>query len=364
MSVLLKFAEVFPPPSFMTMPSIGVDISDASLKYVQFRRSGHRLNLLQWGDLAIPQETVKRGALINKDALTTVLKELKKKTNVPYVRISLPEERAYLFETTIPRSTALKDIRSALEFRLEENVPISPRDAFFDYAVVAANQESHELEISVSVYARDTIIGYYEACRGAGLVPVSFEVEARAIARAATPVGDSGTYMIVDFGQTRTGVGIMHKGALMFTSTIDVGGQQLSDALRRQIGPKEEAELTQIKNEQGLLRSGDGLDIHTTLLSAIAALKDELNMRINYWNVRSENTHERSIQKIILCGGSVNVAGLPEYLTEELEIPAERAMVWQNAFSPNDVVPPISRRYSYGYATAIGLALTDFTSNI
>lgn len=358
MSALSHIARIFPPPRFMTMPNLGVDISDASLKYVQFEKKGRHLSLSTWGDIAIPPETVKRGDLINKDALVLVLKELKKKVTTPYVRISLPEERAYLFETTIPRTTAPKDIRNALEFRLEENVPISPRDALFDYALVH-NHDAHEWRVSVAVYARDTIMGYYEACRGAGLVPLSFEVEAQAIARAATPAGDLGTFMIVDFGQTRTGVGIMHQGALMFTSTIDIGGAQLSDALRRLLGVKEEHEFTKIKNEQGLLRSTNS-DVYTAILSPIAALKDELNMRINYWNLRGENIHERAIQKIVLCGGSVNLAGLPEYLTEELEIATERAMVWQNAFSFTEVVPPITRRYSYGYATAIGLALTDF----
>ena len=357
--MLSKLARVFPPPSFMTMPNLGVDISDASLKYIQFKRDGHQLALTQWGDVPIPPETVKRGDLINAKALEGVLKELKKKVGVPYVRISLPEERAYLFETTIPKATAAKDVHNALEFRLEENVPISPRDALFDYTIVSVNTELQELRVSVAVYARDTIVGYYEACRGAGLVPLSFEVESQAIARAVMPKGGSETYMIVDFGQTRTGVGIVHKGSLMFTSTIDIGGAQMSDALRHILGDKDESELTRIKNEQGLLRSSDS-EAHAALLVPIMALKDELNMRINYWNLRGENIHERAIQKVVLCGGSVNLAGLPEFLTEELEISTERALVWQSAFSVHEVVPPITRRYSYGYATAIGLALTDF----
>ncbi len=363
MQLFSTVARIFPPPDFMTLPNLGVDISDASLKYIQFHRKGSHLALVQWGDLPIPQDTVKRGDLTNKTALVAVLTELKKRTAVPYVRISLPEERAYLFETTIPRATATRNVRSALESRLEENVPISPRDAFFDYTIVSMDHESRELRVSVAVYARDTIEGYYEACREAGLVPLSFEVEAQAIARATTPVGNKGTYMIVDFGQTRTGVGIVHQGSLMFTSTIDIGGAQLSDALRQHMGQAEESEYTRIKNEQGLLRNGSS-DAYTALLAPIAALKDELNMRISYWNVRGENIHERSIQKIVLCGGSANVAGLPEYLAEELDIVTERALVWQNAFSFEEVVPVIGRRYSYGYATAIGLALTDFVPHV
>ena len=365
MRVSSLFSRMFTPPRFMTLPSAGVDISDASLKYVQFKHGGRRLELVTWGDIPIPEKTVKRGDLQNKDNLVAVLKEFKQKTRVEYVRVSLPEERAYLFETTVEKVSSPREIRNVLEFRLEENVPLSPRDAYFDYAVVGKNPTTHALTVGVAVYARDTINGYYEACRSAGLIPLSFEVEAQAIARAAVRSGERGAFMIVDFGQSRTGVGIVYHGTLMFTSTIDIGGAQLSDAMRRHIGAIEESEITRIKNTQGLLRSEEaGGEVYTALLSSIATLKDELSMRINYWNVHGEGVTDRGIEKIILCGGSVNLAGLPEYFTEELEIPTERAQVWQNAFSFQDVVPPITRRYSYGYATAIGLALTDFVPEL
>lgn len=360
MSVLSQLAHIFPPPTFITLPNAGVDISDASLKYVQFEKGKKHLEIKHWGDIDVPEQTVRRGSLVNKEALVEVLREVRKRCGVEYIRVSLPEERAYLFETSVKRGTKFKDIQGLLEFRLEENVPISPRDAFFDYEIVGDGVEENEIRISVAVYARETIAGYYDACISSDLVPLSFEVEAQAIARAAVRTGDEGTHMIVDFGRTRTGVGIVHKGALMFTSTIDIGGMQLSDVLRRQVGDADEEEMTRIKNEQGLLRTGESSKVYTALLSPISALRDELSMRINYWNVRDENADERHIEKIILCGGSVNLAGLSEYFTEELGVETKRAMVWQNAFSMDECIPPITRRYSYGYATAIGLALKDF----
>lgn len=349
----------------MTLPAVGVDISDASLKYVQFHREGHRLALARWGDIPIPPDIVKRGDVLNKAGMVDILKRFKRETGATYVRVSLPEERAYLFETTVPAKTSPRDVRSAIEFHLEENVPLSPRDAVFDYTVMGeGGKDGHELRVSVAVYARDTIASYYESCREAGLVPVAFEVEAQAVARAAVKTGDQGTYLIVDFGQSRTGVGIVHKGILMFTSTIDVGGIHLTDAIKRQVPTVDSATELKLKNELGLLRADantdKSVDVHAALLAPVVTLKDELAMRINYWNLRDENVTDRDIGQVILCGGSSNLAGLPEYLSEELGIPAARAQVWQNAFSFEDEVPPITHRYAYGYVTAVGLALADF----
>lgn len=363
MSLLKTVGNILPPPQYMRMPNAGVDISDTSLKYVKFKRdsrSGMSLELESWGSVDIPDGVLKRGSISEVDKLAEAIKAAKDATQCQYVRVSLPEERAYLFETEIKKGTPFKEIRGLLEFRLEENVPLSPRDAFFDYDIVEDDLRSGVHRVLVTAYARDTVMGYYEACRIADVTPVAFEVEAQAIARATLPFGDKGTHMIVDFGKTRTGVGIVHRGALMYTSTIDIGGNELSTALGRQLGEMPESEYTKIKNAQGLVRGIENSDVYDALITTMSAIKDEIATRIQYWNTRDIEREERQIESLILCGGSVNLKGLPGYFTETLGIESKRAQVWHNAFSIDEVVPPITRRYSYGYATAIGLALSNF----
>ncbi len=364
MSVLSLVQRVFPPPSLMSFPCVGVDISDTSLKYVQFVREhtySTDLTLKVWGDIEIPVGVVERGNVHDVEKLIATLKEMKKHTNATYVNVSLPEERAYLFETTLPIQTPEKDIRGLLEFRLEENVPLSPRDAYFDYAIVGRDEENRTLRIAVSVYAQSTINTYYEACTKAGLIPLAFEIEAQAIARATVPEELSGTYMIVDFGKTRMGIGIVHHGVLMYTSTIDVAGNQMSQDMRAILGDVAESELTKIKNTRGLIRSKENERIAAVLMKHADIIIDELSIRMHYWNTRDIDREAREIQKVIICGGSANLLGLPEYLTEKLGVKAECAQVWVNALSLETNIPDITRRYSYGYATAIGLALRNFS---
>lgn len=364
MGVLSTIQYVFPPPRYISFPSVGVDISDTSLKYVEFERvhsHDKQLLLKQWGDITIPAGVVERGNVHDPAKLTEVLKEVKEKCNAQYVNVSLPEERAYLFETAIDRSTPVRDIRNLLEFKLEENVPVSPRDAYFDYAIVGDDPTQNTLHVAVAVYAQETINKYYEACTQAGLMPLSFEIEAQAIARASVTQGVLGTCMIVDFGKTRLGVGIVHDGMLMYTSTVDIAGEQLSASMRTVLGDDvSESTLTEIKNTRGILKTNGNESVAESLEGLITSMVDELNIRIQYWHARDIDRDKRVIQKIILCGGSANLFGLPEHLTAQLGIPVERAHVWQNAFSLESFIPPITRKYSYGYATAIGLALREF----
>lgn len=356
-------SRLVPPPTYLTMPCVGVDISDTSLKYVSFKpttRPGVERELQQWGDIDIPSGIVHRGQVEEPTQLVSVLKELKAATNAEFIRVSLPEERAYLFETQVKQNTPLKEVRGILEFRLEENVPIPSRDVLFDYSILTGASDQRNAQVVVAAYARETIQKYYDACVMAGLYPVGFEVEAQAMARAVVPTDASGATMLVDFGKTRTGIGIAHRGVLLYTSTIDIGGNQLSQSLRKVVGEEvAESELTKLKNTEGLVRGAESSVVRDALISTISVIRDELETRMEYWHMRNGSDEDRRISSVVLCGGSSNLRGLPTYLTETLEVPSRRGNVWENTFSLSDTVPPIDRRHSYGYATAIGLALSS-----
>ncbi len=364
MSFLTALRSFVPPPQYLRIPHAGVDISDTSLKYILFAdagRTGAHKEIATWGELPIPEETLSGGEIKNTERLIKVLTSLRQQLPTPYVRVSLPEEKAYLFETEIKRGTSYKEIRGQLEFHLEENVPLSPRDAFFDYAILEEGGIDDSLTVSVTVYARDVILNYYEVLHAAGLIPVAFEVEAQAIARAVLPEHDLGTHLIVDFGKTRTGIGIVYRNKLTYTSTIELGGAELSTALRRQLGDLPEEELTTIKNSQGLFPGVASHDVRDALISTMSAIKDEIALRIQYWDSHSAELPGYEISSVILCGGSANLKGLSEYLRETLGVEVELAAVWQHAFSLDEYVPAIDKSHSLGYATAIGLALGNYS---
>jgi type IV pilus assembly protein PilM len=198
---------------------------------------------------------------------------------------------------------------------------------------------------------------YIEACTLAGATPIALEIEPSAIARAVIREGSPSTHLILDFGKSRTGIGIVHSGMLMFTSTVDIGGQQLDASLKLTFQNADATELIKMKNEKGLLLIEGDTVTRDALLKPITVLKTEIQTRISYWNSRPDAT---PIESVILCGGIANLAGLPEFFSEELGIKTEQASVWKNIFVDEDTVPPITKRYSYGYATALGLALASF----
>ncbi|OGG71631.1 hypothetical protein A3A35_00465 [Candidatus Kaiserbacteria bacterium RIFCSPLOWO2_01_FULL_51_21] len=353
------FTKFFPPPRLLKMSAIGVDISDRSVKYAKLTDRNGRHLLRSFGGRPIPKGVIERGTIQQADKLVEILCDLKKESGATLIRASLPEEHAYIFQTSIPEETPLEEIRTTLEFKLEEYVPIPAKDAIFDYEFLLPSPlvPRGQNDVTVSVYSKGIVAGYLDVFHKAKFTPLSFEVEAQAVARAVIKEHDASTYMIVDFGSSRTGIAIFARGALCFTSTVPIGGEPLSAAVRRYTDGTD-LEVDRVKNEQGL-RQKDDKDLTLALLGAITVLKDEINKHLIYWDTHKDERGDSMppIDKIILCGGSSNLAGLSEYLATNLRLPVTIANVWINAFSFDDVIPELDRPHSLGFATTVGLAL-------
>ena len=350
-----RFFSSFPPPKFLNLKVTGVDISDSSVKVLGLEQTPKGSVPVFFEERRIALGVVNQGGIEDPEPLVTVLTALRRKYNMNFVRASLPEEKVYLFQTTLPHTEDTQQIYNSIEFQLEEHVPIPSSESIFDYDIIEKTRNG--MSVSVTVFPKTVIKNYQKIFALSGLTPVSFVLEGQAIANAVIAEGDTHTYMIVDFGRTRSGIAIVKNGIVSFTSTVDIGGDELNKAVMKHF-KVDEIEAQKIKNKKGFIDNTDNKELYNSLMSTISALKDEINRHFIYWNTRDTNQKERdTIHKIILCGGHASLAGLSEFLSLGIKVPVEKAHVWQNAFSYDEYVPRMSRDMSLSYATVIGLTL-------
>jgi len=355
------FFNLFPPPVFLAMPTVGMDVSDRTVKFVELKSDEAGLVPSRFGGAPLAEGGVVGGAIRNPDVLREGLLKLQRRHGFRFVRASLPEQQAYVFTTSIPVTKDEQQLSQMIEFKLEENVPIAPQNAIFGYDVLSTEEkEGGEMDVAVTVYPRKAVNQYVETFEAAGLTPLSLEIESQAIARAIIPRGDQATYLVVDFGETRSGLAIVRDELLSFTTTLEVSGRELTNAIEKEFGV-EGKDIARIKNEQGIWAKGSKGQMHAAVIEVISRLTDEVERHHHYWEslARGKGEDQRKIQKILLCGGNANLAGLPEYMASSLKIPVERANVWLNAFSFEHFVPEMPFERSLSYATAVGLALRD-----
>lgn len=361
--VVSFFERVFPIPAFLDVPQVGLDISDASIKYMELAHKGGRLSVKRFGEEQLPEGAmVAGGHIVKPDVLVDLLSKIHKEKKVDHAVLSLPEEQAYIVRLQVPFMDPSR-IHEALELQLEEHIPLPPHDVVFDYSILREPaDEKGTYDIAVAALPRPVVDAYLDLCVRAGIHAVGFEIETHAVSRAVVPVASRASTMVVDLGKTRTGIAIVLGQHVLFTSTVPLGGDAITKAVEREMHVSlEEAE--RLKIETGLSRTGDGQKLFDFLVPIVSALKDEIGKHYMYWRSHKDDagTDHLPIEKILLCGGQASMPGLAEYLASDLGVVVEAAQPWVNVQSPNVALPPLSVREALRYTTAIGLALRPFS---
>ena len=135
-----SFNRFFPVPKFLTLPSFGLDISDESIKFIEFVRAKNGIKVNRYGEKKIPPGIIESGKIKDRARLHDVLISLREEEGIKSVRVSLPEEQVYLFNLKLEKG-GLENVRESIELSLEENIPIPAADAIFDYEKLSADVE-------------------------------------------------------------------------------------------------------------------------------------------------------------------------------------------------------------------------------
>jgi len=349
------FTDFFPPPAYLLMPALGLDISDHSVKYVELERKKGQIFVRRFGEHLIPRGLIESGEIKNKEKLIVFLKALQKELKSKYLITALPEEKAFLARVKLPTMKE-EEVRGALELQLEEHIPLSINEAILDFNIVRENSDSNCIDVCLIAFPKKVVDDYRDVFAEAGFIPLALEMEMQASARTIVPQDEKKTLAVVDFGQTRTSFAIISKNEVQFTTTIKVAGEELEKALMRNL-KIDQIQAEKIKKESGFIKSKENEKVFNSILPVISVIKDEIGKCINYWNSNFGDNDLKKVSKILLCGGDSNLIGFPGYLSYELKLPVELGNPWVNIFSFEERIPEIELKDSLSYAIALGLAL-------
>ncbi len=355
---LARLARVeFPPPSYLSLPTAGIDISASGIKMVLLKEKLHGLEVAAYAEERLPDGVVAGGEIADKEKVVAVLSGLAKRHRFRFANIALSESRGYLFEADISGLTS-QERRTAVEQRIDEYVPLPPSEVVFDIAPLTVNTEtSHVVGVGYAHRVVDELLAVMDS---SGIRVRAMEGETFALARALLPHGDTETVLIIDIGRTTTKLMVVSSRMPRFTTTLDIGGHALTQAVQKYFGVTEE-EAKKVKAEKGLI-GGDASDEYVAaMLSTVSAVREEIARRLKYWqDLEGQVPSHEKVSRAILVGGNATVRGLPEYLEASLKIPVELGDVFKNLAPRDEWLPPLEYMESLAYGTAVGLALREY----
>lgn len=348
------------------LPGVGLDISDRSIKYVKFEEgAGGRLTLASFGQEEIPEGVVVKGEIRSEDTLAKALSGIAAREKRAFrssgIVASLPEEKSFVRIFPLPKITDA-EIGNAIRWKIEEQIPLPAQEIAYDYTPTApvSPGEDHR-DAMVIAFPKEVVASYVRVIANAGMIPTALELESQAIVRSSAPTDAPAgeTYLAIDMGRTRTSIIIVSAGAIIFTTTIPVGGAVFEAEIARALGV-DAAEALRIKKETGFDKNAYDGKVASALAPALSSLVGEVKRAGDYWRDYAMRLHRgaQAPSRIILSGGDANLLGLDTFLSHETLIPVLRADPLARIRSRmSDAIPPMTHNQSLGFAAAIGLAM-------
>ncbi len=316
------------PSEFLTLPIFGIDISQSSIKIARLKKKSVGLvpHIIDEFEISETCELFSgSGEVSSCDEVRKGLLHLKKKYKIEFARISIPEEKTYVFRVLVPRD-ALNTIEDFVLFNLDQYVPLEPQDVLFDYKILEAPKGADKIPVVVTVIPRHIIEQYTSIVESCGIMIVSYEAETHAISRAVIERGNSNPYIIINVDTYVITISIVEEDLVQYTQTLNCDPQGQTRQLSE---------------------------------GTLAELRDTLKKVIIYWLTSQEQKESsKKLENVILTGEAIHSASLINFLESNLFVNATVGNTWKNCFDINAYIPEISKQESLKYTTCVGLCLS------
>lgn len=304
---------------FTEIRALGIDISDLSVKYLKFAKSG---DIEIYGEFSVPEGIIEGGEIKKENDLEKVfsawLAGEGRRFRSSFVAVSLPEEKSFVRLIQLPK-VQRNELASAVRWEIEANIPMPLEELAYDYEVIEPIGPYNHLDVMIVAFPKRLLTPYIEVLKRAGLHPYVLELESQAIIRSLLPMMRQGEAKIVaDIGRTRSSLIIAAGSTIVHTTTINFGGKILENNLARVLGIGPEEALA-VKKDMGIDRKARQGRLAQALLPALLSLADEIKKAVTFYQTHTEHTHGVSsfIKEILLVGGDANLLGLETYLSAD-----------------------------------------------
>ncbi len=292
---------------------IGLDIGDQSIKLSEVSMNWRNIDLLNLAIMNTPPQAIVEGKLNNIKVLSNHIKSLLKSNNFESKRVvaAVSGEQVIARNIEIPNMPK-EELDEAVKWEAEDQIPLPIARVYYDYEILGKTAEGNYQILLVAV-ERSLVEKYLDLFKLLNLKPVAIEIESLAIARTVNKIYSTKTIGVIDIGSKTTDISILHNGQLIFTRTVGIGGENITQELV-EIEHLTMAEAEEYKKTNNFFGEESSNLIIRNLTTAIYRSLD-------YFQVKYR---DYDLDKLILTGGGGKLAGFAGHLSQEFEINVEK----------------------------------------
>lgn len=301
------------------MPALALDIGSYSIKGVSAKpgknpiieRTTEIANTL---GVAMPLDDVQ------SEKMAELISNLIEDHKFPRgdVRLSLPES---IVSTKIIQLPVLSDaeLASAIGWQAEQHIPIPKEELTLQYKVLyrpPKKEKQAMMRVLLIGTKKTSVERYTNMFLSIGIEPTVLETQILSIIRNLQFEENEPTTMIVHFGASTLDMSVIHHGEVQFVFSHPSGGLLLTKSLQQGIN-LDIQQAEQYKRTYGLDEKQFEGKVRNALIPTVQNLTLEIQKSSRYFT--NQNPKE-SLQRIVLSGGSAQLPGLVEHITQALGV--------------------------------------------
>ena len=339
---------------------VGLDIGSSSVKAVELKKTGKGLEVVHLGLLALPQEVVVDGGIVDSGAVSNTITQLfaEQKIKTKIVATSVSGHSVIVKRLTMTGMSEA-DLAEAIQGEAAQHIPFDIAEVNMDHQILEGDETSANMDVLLVAAKKEKVLNYTFVLNQAGRVPGVVDIDAFAMQNAYEynyqPEADA-TVALLNIGASVMNINLVRGQTPLFVRDVSVGGNQYTDSLIKELDLNfEDAERVKMgKNVAGV---SDEARL-PVLKSVSEIILLEIQKTFDYF--RSTAGGEQ-ILKIYLAGGSARVAGLVDLLKADFSMPVEELNPFQRiTYDPSGPWGPLVEENAPRLAVAVGLALRSF----
>jgi len=349
----------------MAKSLIGLDIGASNVKMIQLKKAKGNFQLQSFGIAPLPPQTIVENSLMNSGAVVEAIKRLMDMTEgkVKDCAISIKGHSVIIKRISLPQMSKA-DLEKSIEWEAEQYIPFDISDVNVDVQILSpTGGEAGQMDVLLVAGKKDMIYDYTAVVTEAGLNPVMVDVDAFANANAFEinyPISPDETLAIIDIGAATTKIIIMQGRIPSFTRDINMGGQQFTEELQKQLGLSyEEAEALKIGGEDEI--DADSVipqEVERIIQETAEVLVQEIRRSLEFYSATSQ---EADISRLYLAGGTSRISSLHKILESRTGMPVSVVDPFRNIEVQDKMFNMDFIRNAAPMATvAVGLGLRRF----
>jgi type IV pilus assembly protein PilM len=344
-------------------PLLGLDITTSSVKLIELSMAGGQYRVESYAAEPTPHNAINEKAIVDAEAVGEAIRRAVKRSGAKSreAAVAISGDAAITKVIQMPKTLSETDLEGQVELQADQYIPFPMEEVSYDFQKVGPSEKDPEMIDVLLVATRTENVEQRQAAvHAAGLTAKIVDVEAFALENACKllthQMPDGGidrTIAVIDFGASSTTFSVLKDLKVIYTRDFAFGGQQLTEEIMRTYGLSME-EAGRAKKEGGLPSNYQP----EVLDPFIDDMTQQVSRSLQFY-LASGSGREQP-EKILVCGGCANIAGVDDVIASRVGIPAERGDPLGQMKLSSRAKAQAVKKDATALLTACGLALRSF----